>query len=53
MALSSILILTGIVAAFGLFAIVLAWGERQTRNLARNEVAADQDEHVERLKKAA
>ena len=33
MPLTSILILAGIVAAFMIFGIVLAWGEYQTRHL--------------------
>src|SRR5262249_60746241 len=36
MAITSILILTTIVAAFVLFGIVLAWGEYQTRHLVRD-----------------
>jgi Flp pilus assembly protein CpaB len=33
MTLTHIVVLGGIVAAFGLFAVVLAWGDYQTRNL--------------------
>ena len=36
MAMTRILILTTIVAAFVLFGIVLAWGEYQTRHLVRD-----------------
>ena len=52
MPMTSILVLAGIVAAFATFGIVLAWGERQTRNLghqAREQVPARKDD----LKKAA
>jgi multisubunit Na+/H+ antiporter MnhC subunit len=53
MPLSNVLILIGIVAAFGLFALVLAWGSRQTRNIERYEAPRhDQDQEVE-TKKAA
>lgn len=30
-----VVVVIGIVVAFGLFAAVLAWGDRQTRHLAR------------------
>ena len=35
MPMTSILVLAGIVAAFATFGIVLAWGDRQTRDLNR------------------
>jgi hypothetical protein len=35
MPMTSILVLAGIIAAFGTFGIALAWGERQTRHLNR------------------
>jgi hypothetical protein len=35
MPLTDALIVSGIVAAFVIFAIVLAWAEHQTRNLAK------------------
>jgi cell division protein FtsL len=34
---SSIIFLGGIIAAFVLFAVVLAWVDHQTRNLSRRE----------------
>jgi hypothetical protein len=37
MPLSSVIALSVIIVAFLLFAIVLAWGEVQTRKIARNE----------------
>jgi hypothetical protein len=40
MPLSSILILTGIVAAFATFGTVLAWAERRTRNIHRERLGA-------------
>lgn len=36
MTLTDTVILSGIIAAFTLFAMVLAWGEYQTRSLNRN-----------------
>jgi hypothetical protein len=35
MPLTTALVVTGIVTVFALFGIVLAWGDRQTRNLNR------------------
>ena len=35
MPISTIIILAGIIAAFTLFAVVLAWGDYQTRNIGR------------------
>lgn len=53
MPLSNVLILTGIIVAFGLFALVLAWGSRQTRNIARYEAPRDEQDQVVETKKAA
>jgi hypothetical protein len=50
MPLSSILVLTGIVAAFTVFGVVLAWGDYQTRHIRDETDAAD---HQVDLKKAA
>lgn len=51
MPLTTALIVTGIVAAFTLFGIVLAWGDHQTRNLKR--VDETKSEPAEDIKKAA
>jgi multisubunit Na+/H+ antiporter MnhC subunit len=53
MPLSNVLILIGIVAAFALFAVVLAWGDHQTRNLPRHEAARDHHDSEAETKKAA
>jgi hypothetical protein len=37
MPLSSVLVLIGIIAVFGLFGITLAWADWRTRNLVRTE----------------
>jgi len=37
MPLTSILVLAGIIAAFGAFAVMLAWAEYQTRHLHRDQ----------------
>ena len=36
MPLTTILVLAGIIAAFGTFAVTLAWAEHQTRGLYRD-----------------
>lgn len=41
MPLIEILVLTGIVAAFAAFGIVLAWGDYQTRHLPRMRADAE------------
>lgn len=41
MPVTSILVLAGIVGAFTLFGVVLAWAERQTSRIQRVEVAPD------------
>ena len=54
MPITSILILVGIVAAFAVFGLALAWGEYQTRHLVRgdeSEVTGTQER--QRFKKAA
>ena len=54
MPFTSILILVGIVAAFAVFGLTLAWGEYQTRHLIRSdesETAGAQER--QRFKKAA
>jgi hypothetical protein len=40
MPITTIIILSAIVAAFVLFGVVLAWGEMQTRNLGRDQQRA-------------
>jgi multisubunit Na+/H+ antiporter MnhC subunit len=42
MPLTTILVLTGIVLACATFGIVLAWAERQTRNLSQHRPVAAQ-----------
>jgi len=52
MPMTSTLVLAGIVAAFATFGIVLAWGDRQTRDL--NRQGAEQTQaRMDDLKKAA
>ena len=55
MPLSSILILSGIVAGFAAFGLGLAWAEFRTRDLgtASNEVLQPKTEMPSQLKKAA
>lgn len=53
MPLSTILIVSGIVAAFAVFGIVLAWGEHRTRNIARGESVIDKEGGDDRFKEAA
>jgi len=52
MPMTSILIVAAIVAAFGTFGIVLAWGDRQTRHLNR-QGAEPAPVRQDNLKKAA
>ena len=40
MPITTIIILSAIVAAFALFGVVLAWGEMQTRHLGRDQQSA-------------
>ena len=51
---STILVVAGIITAFVVFGLTLAWGDYQTRNLPRdrNEPDVAADEHPE-FKKAA
>jgi multisubunit Na+/H+ antiporter MnhC subunit len=49
MPLHDVIIIAAIVSAFTVFGVVLAWGERQTRNLDRKDAGA----RSEQLKKAA
>jgi hypothetical protein len=37
MTMTSIIILAGIIIAFVIFALVLAWGEYQTRNISQSD----------------
>ncbi len=37
MTMTSIIILAGIILAFAIFAVVLAWGEYQTRNISQSD----------------
>ena len=53
MPLSNALVIAGIVLAFALFAIALAWGDYQTRTLHRTEDAKAPPEPVVDMKKAA
>jgi len=54
MPVTSILVLAGIVGAFTLFGVVLAWAERQTRGIRPVEVAPDERApELPPLKKAA
>ena len=53
MSFSNILILAGIISAFVLFGIVLAWGEYQTRHLKRPGAEAESAARVQELKEAA
>jgi hypothetical protein len=46
MPITSIIILATIVSAFVVFAAVLAWGERQTRHLGRQNIAQRSDRHM-------
>lgn len=48
MPITTIIILSAIVAAFILFGVVLAWGEVQTRHLGRDRQRARQAAQVER-----
>ena len=54
MPISTIVVLAGIISAFVVFGLTLAWGDYQTRNLPRdrNEPDGAAGEHNE-LKKAA
>jgi hypothetical protein len=40
MPITTVIILSAIVAVFALFGVVLAWGETQTRNLGREQKSA-------------
>ena len=54
MPVTSILVLAGIVGAFTLFGVALAWAERQTSRIQRVEVAPDEAApELPPLKKAA
>lgn len=53
MPLSTALIVGGIVFAFGLFAVVLAWGDYQTRNIGRNQPKSGAQDQKEDFKRAA
>ena len=53
MPLTTILVVTGIVCMFVLFAVVLAWGEYQTRHLDRDRHKPETPEHHDDLKRAA
>jgi hypothetical protein len=49
----NILILTGIILAFAIFAAALAWGEYQTRHLGHGAQSGDAIDNAPDLKKAA
>jgi len=53
MPLSTFLIVSGIVAVFGLFGIVLAWGDCQTRNLVRDQTPTAKGDGKDQFKEAA
>jgi hypothetical protein len=53
MPLGSIIILSGIVAAFLLFAVVLAWVDFQTRHLVRNKKPAPSHDERHDIRSAA
>lgn len=54
MTLATILVLAGIVAAFGTFGVVLAWADYQTRNLGQHRPGAQKSaEPQDDLKLAA
>lgn len=55
MSIFEMLYLCGVVAAFGAFTLVLAWGEYQTRNFVRPEApkAAVKDRNKVEFKSAA
>lgn len=53
MPLTSILIIVGIVAAFLIFGLTLAWGELQTRNLVRSDESEAAGTREREFKKAA
>ena len=53
MPVTSILVLAGIVSAFTLFGVVLAWAERQTSGIRRVEAAPHEAASELPLKKAA
>jgi len=52
MPLTTILVTSGVVAVFRLFGVVLAWGDRKTRNLHR-ETPADKIDSEDQFRKAA
>jgi hypothetical protein len=55
MPFTAALVVSGIVLVFALFAVVLAWGEYQTRHLDRNQPSSEapKDKEEEDLKRAA
>jgi hypothetical protein len=53
MPFTDILILTGIILAFVIFGLGLAWGEYQTRHLHRGVQSRDADDNKIDMKKAA
>ena len=53
MPLSNIIILCGIVGAFALFGIALAWAEHRTRNFKRPDVEPEAQHPPEQPKQAA
>jgi hypothetical protein len=56
MSISQIVVLSAVCAAFAIFAVVLAWGDRQTRHITHNRPAKPQSAsslQVQSLKSAA
>ncbi len=50
MPLGDVIILAVIIAGFAVFALFLAWGEHQTRNLARNDGQKPQSSETPRVR---
>jgi hypothetical protein len=53
MSIEQIVSLTAICAGFIVFAVVLAWGDFQTRHIRHNHAAKSSDAQLQRLKSAA
>jgi len=56
MSISQIVVLSAVCAGFAIFAVALAWGERQTRGVTHNRPARPQgasSPHLQSLKSAA
>jgi hypothetical protein len=53
MPITDVLILFGIILAFAMFGVTLAWGEYQTRNLPRAAPEPRSAEAADQIKKTA